>query len=234
MTRWSWLTGLTSLGGAAAITGCALLAASCTSRNVLGYSDAGSDTSSSPVDAFDFDGYSKTDAPPIVVDASVNPDGITQVGPSYVCGPVDAGVRCSCGLEPYFPAPVNANGQQQTYVLTPDPATVVNYATLAEFDAVAVGRWQRTAGVGELVCEQFGVDFTADHRIVPLVLASNGTVQEVTAQARSFTLVFGTHPMLSVDNGGLLTNPPVFFDGGQSMYLVFSPWAADYARVAGP
>ena len=27
----------------------------------------------------------------------------TQVGPSYDCGPADAGLRCSCGLEPISP-----------------------------------------------------------------------------------------------------------------------------------
>jgi hypothetical protein len=244
MTRWSRFTDLTA-------------------RNILGYGDAGPDVRPSTVDAaFNMDGQQvipppdaamkadgppivpppdadmKAERPPILTDASINngvPDAITQVGPSYACGPADAGLRCSCGLQPYFPAPVNANGQQQTYVLMPDPATVVSYATLAEFDALAVGRWQRTAGMGELVCEQLGVDFTADHRVVPLVFASDGTVQEVTAQARAFTLVFGTtHPMLNVDNGGLLTSAPIFFDGGQSMYFNYSPWPADYARVAGP
>ena len=218
MTRWSWFTALTSFGGPD------------------GFSMDGYPLLDAPPYLPPPDADMKPERPPILVDASSNPDGITQVGPGYACGPADAGVRCSCGLQPYFPAPVNASGQQQTYVLMPDPATVVSYATLAEFDALAVGRWQRTAGMGELVCEQFGVDFTADHRIVPLVIASDGTVQEVTAQARSFTLVFSPpkQTRLITDDGGLDTNPPIFFDGGQSMYFLFSPWPADYARVAGP
>ena len=57
------------------------------------------------------------------------------------------------------------------------------------------GRWQRTAGMGELICEQYGVEFTADHRLVPLVIASDGSVQGVTAQARSFAISFdGARP----------------------------------------
>jgi len=48
------------------------------------------------------------------------------------------------------------------------------------------------------------------------------------------TLVSGTRTILSVDNGGLQTNPPIFFDGGQSMYFNYSPWPADYARIPGP
>jgi hypothetical protein len=171
--------------------------------------------------------------PTQISDASVPVvDAITPVGPSYDCGPADAGLRCSCGLEPYFPAPINAAGQQQTFVLTPDPAAVVAYHTMAEFDALAVGRWQRTAGQGELVCEQFGVEFTADHRLIPLVIASDGSVQAVTARATSFTISFdsaGAPKWLEVP--GLLTNPPTFFDAGRSMYLLYSPWPANYVRA---
>ncbi len=209
MTRLARPTRFTSLGGA--VAACALLVASCSGKSGLDYGDAAVDAAT-----------------------DLGADGIIQAGPSYACGPADAGVRCSCGPQPYFPAPVNANDQQQTSVLMPDPATVVSYSSMAEFDALAVGRWQRTAGMGELTCEQYGVDFTADHRLIPLVVATDGTVQEVTAQAQSFTLAFGTQTFLNVDNGGLQTNAPVFFDAGRSMYFNFSPWPADYARVAGP
>ena len=173
------------------------------------------------------------DAPSSVPDAWVSvPDAIvdspvvTPVGPSYDCGPADAGLRCSCGLDNYFPAPVNDAGQQQTFVLPPDPAKVVAYTTMDEFDALAVGRWQRTAGMAEVVCEQYGLEFTADHRMIPLVIASDGSVQAVTALARSFT-IGGNHLLMP----GLTTNAPVFFDAGRSMYFLFSPWPANYVRA---
>jgi hypothetical protein len=159
-------------------------------------------------------------------------DSVTQVGPTYTCGPADAGLTCSCGLEQYFPAPINAAGQQQTFVLTPDPATVVAYHTMADFDALAVGRWQRTAGQGELICEQWGVEFTADHRLIPLVIASDGSVQAVTARASMFSITFdssGAPDWLQV--AGLSTNPPTFFDAGRSMYFLYAPWPADYVRA---
>jgi len=171
------------------------------------------------------------DAGSPAVDAAMD-SGITQVGPSYTCGPADAGLTCSCGLQDYFPAPINAAGQQQTFVLTPDPATVVAYHTMADFDALAVGRWQRTAGQGELICEQWGVEFTADHRLIPLVIASDGSVQAVNARATTFSITFdgsGAPDWLQV--AGLSTNPPTFFDAGRSMYFNYSPWPADYARA---
>jgi hypothetical protein len=155
----------------------------------------------------------------------------TQVGPSYDCGPADAGLRCSCGLEPYFPAPVNDAGQQQTFVLMPDPGTVVAYHSMGEFDALAVGRWKRTAGQGELVCEQVGVELTADHRLMPLVIASDGSVQAVTARATSFSISFDGGAPTSLAVPGLQTNPPTFFDGGRSMYFLYSPWPANYVRA---
>jgi hypothetical protein len=156
---------------------------------------------------------------------------VTQVGPSYACGPAGE-LLCSCGLEPYFPAPINEAGQQQTFVLTPDPATVVAYQTMAAFDALAVGRWKRTAGQGELICEQYGVELTADHRLIPLVIASDGSVQAVTARAQSFSISFdsaGAPNRLEIP--GLSTNPPTFFDSGRSMYFLYAPWPANYVRA---
>jgi hypothetical protein len=170
-------------------------------------------------------------AAPGGVDASTDTPGITQVGPTYACGPADAGLTCSCGTQTYFPAPI-IDGGQQMFVLPPDPATVVAYGTMAAFDALAVGRWQRTAGMGELICEQYGVEFTADHQLIPLVIASDGSVQRVNAQAMSFSITFdgaGAPRWLQVT--GLSTNPPTFFDGGHSMYFLFSPWPADYVRA---
>jgi hypothetical protein len=164
--------------------------------------------------------------------ADAGTDGVTQVGPSYDCGPAGAGLRCSCGLEPYFPAPINDAGQQQTFVLAPDPASVVAYRTEAEFDVLAVGRWQRTAGQGELVCEQFGVEFTADHRLIPLVIASDGSVQAVTARATPFGLLFSSAGgSVGLGTPGLQTNAPIFFDAGRSMYFLYAPWPANYVRA---
>jgi len=175
-------------------------------------------------------GPSLPDASTPPADALMDSSGVTPVGPSFDCGPADAGLRCSCGLETYFPAPI-IDGGQQTFVLPPDPAKVVAYSTIAEFDALAVGRWQRTAGMGELICEQFGVEFTADHRLVPLVIASDGSVQGVTAQARSFGISFDGARPTGLETGSLSTNAPIFFDGGRSMYFLFSPWPANYVRA---
>ena len=108
---------------------------------------------------------------------------------------------------------------------------MVAFHTMAEFDALAVGRWQRTAGQGELVCEQFGVEFTADHRLIPLVIASDGSVQAVTAQATSFSISFDSAGSPRLASPGLQTNPPVFFDSGRSFYFLYAPWPANYVRA---
>lgn len=155
--------------------------------------------------------------------------GPIPVVPNFTCGPPDAGLLCSCGLDGNLP--VHDAGPPQT-VLPADPATVVAYHTMDEFDALAVGRWQRTAGMAELDCESFGVEFTADHQLIPLVTASDGSVQGATRFATSFSITFdaaGAPMWFQVP--GLSTNPPVFFDGGRSMYFLYAPWPADYARA---
>jgi hypothetical protein len=177
-------------------------------------------------------GSADSQVAPHLADGSADAPAIVTIGPSYVCGPADAGVKCYCGTQPFFPAPVDDMGQQQTFVLPPDPTAVMTYQTVAQFDAVAVGRWRRTAGEGELVCEQFGVDFTADHRMVPLVVATDGTVEEVNALAIPFVITFGSLGPVLGENGSTASNiAPVFFDAGQSMYLNVAPWPGDYARV---
>ena len=175
-------------------------------------------------------GPSLPDASTPPADALMDSPGVTPIGPSFDCGPADGGLRCSCGLETYFPAPI-IDGGQQTFVLPPDPATVVAYSTMAQFDALAVGRWQRTAGMGELICEQVGVEFTADHRLMPLVIASDGSVQAVTARATSFSITFNGGSPVWLQVAGLSTNPPTFFDAGRSMYFLYSPWPANYVRA---
>jgi len=171
-------------------------------------------------------------ATPTPPDAAAVPDAATDA-PSYTdCGPADAGLRCSCGSEPFFPPPVDGAGQPQNFVPMPDSASVVAYHTMAAFDALAVGRWRRTAGTGELQCEEFGVEFTADHRLVPLGIAGDGSVQPVTGMARSISISFdsaGSPQGLLIP--GLQTNPPIFYDGGRAMYLNYAPWAATYVRA---
>jgi len=163
-------------------------------------------------------------------DALMDSPAVTLVGVPFDCGPAGAGLRCSCGFEMYSAAPI-IDGGQQTSVLAPDPATVVAYGTLAEFDALAVGRWQRTAGMGELICEQFGVEFTADHRLIPLVIASDGSVQAATPHATSFSITFDNGSPMWLQVALLSTNPPIFFDAGRSMYFNFAPWPASYVRA---
>ncbi|HTB76302.1 MAG TPA: hypothetical protein VK762_23805, partial [Polyangiaceae bacterium] len=91
-----------------------------------------------------------------------------------------------------------------------------------------------TAGEGQLPCEQFGIDFTADHRMIPLVIASDGSVQPVTERAISFGVSFADPnfaPAALTDDGGLYGDTPQFFDAGQIMLLIYAPWPADYVRV---
>jgi hypothetical protein len=183
------------------------------------------------------EGLSEGDVPDGSTDSSAStaPDsgGDAPAASSYSCGPVDAGVVCSCGTGDFSPAPRNDAGQPQTVVGQPEPATVVAYHTMAEFDTLAVGRWERTAGQGELTCEQFGVEFTTDHRLYPLLVASDGSVQQgIAAHMTSFSISFDaagapTH----LEYPGLLTNPPIFFDEGRSMYLLYAPWPAAYVRA---
>ena len=141
---------------------------------------------------------------------------------------------CSCGSADYFPAPTNDAGEPQTWGTRPDAAATDPYTTVAAFDALAVGRWRRTAGEGQLSCEQFGIDFTSDHRMIPLVIASDGSVQQVTERAISFGVSFADPniaPAAFTDDGGLYANTPQFFDADQVMLLNYAPWPADYARV---
>jgi len=166
-----------------------------------------------------------------VSDARADAAGTTP-GSSFTCAPSDAGGGCTCQPEPFSPAPTNAAGLPQTEVSVPDPATVVAYHSMEEFDALAVGRWQRTAGRGELVCEQLGVTFTADHQLIPLVFADDGSVQILTANARSFSISFdGAGAPAHLEEPGYQTNPPIFFDGGKSMYFLYAPWPARYVRL---
>jgi hypothetical protein len=160
-----------------------------------------------------------------------NADAATTLpaGPTFPCGPDGAGLVCSCGLQPYFPPPAGSGPVDPSSAVGSSPG----YTTAAEFDALIVGRWVRTAGMAELSCEQYGLDFTADHRIVPLVIASDGSIQAVPAKAQSYTLDLARWPTpaLVVDGGDLITNAPVFPGGPDAMYFVFDPWYAQYARV---
>jgi|GEM_PF-1393932 len=156
---------------------------------------------------------------------------------TYPCGP-SGSLVCSCGAAPYFfPAPTTDAGQPQA----PDAASTDPYTTVAGFDALAVGRWRRTAGAGELPCEQFGIDFTSDHQMIPLVIASDGSVEQVTERAISFGISFADPNIVPAG----FTAPPVpymcspteyagapqFFDADQSMFLLYAPWPANYVRV---
>ncbi len=156
---------------------------------------------------------------------------------TFPCGPSGA-LICSCGTAPYyFPAPTNDAGQPQA----PDAATTDPYTTVAQFDALAIGRWRRTAGAGELPCEQFGIDFTSDHRMIPLVIANDGSVQQVTERAIPFGISFADPNIVPAGftgpSGPYACTPmeyataPLFFDADQSMLLLYAPWPANYVRV---
>jgi hypothetical protein len=162
--------------------------------------------------------------------------GPQQVGPTYDCGPGDGGLTCSCPAEDFQAAPLNDAAQQQTLVLTPDPATVIPCSNEIEFDALAIGRWQRTAGSAELVGEEFGVEFTADHQLYPVVYADDGSVQVLTAlPQRTWTISFMPNwtpaALLFGMPANYTTTAPTIYDNGQRMYFLYAPWPADYVRV---
>jgi hypothetical protein len=175
----------------------------------------------------------QADSPP---DASWDAPGDSSAdGPVFIfaCGPEDAGLQCDCGPGNFSPAPTNDAGQPQNTVPTPDAAAVVAYHSMTEFDALAVGRWRRTAGQGVLTCDQFGLEFTADHRLLPLAAANDGSVQAVSGLERSFSISFdgAGAPNRFLVVPSYQTNPPIFFDEGRAMYFLFAPWPASYVRV---
>jgi len=210
--------------------GAAFVVSGCGNRKGLGFGqpDAREQT---PVSS-DAGGFAPADAgapPPVDAGPSRPIDAGVDLGAlTYACGP--AGVTCDCGPDGYFPPPLDASGQPQT-VRMPDPATTVPYSTYADlFDALAVGWWMRTAGMSEMACDQYGIEFTSDHRLIPIVRASDGVLRPVDALANTFTIM---GPRLILDDG-LVTNAPVFFEGGRTMYFLFAPWPANYVRAPIP
>jgi hypothetical protein len=150
------------------------------------------------------------------------------VGPTYPCG---NGLSCVCPTEYFPPAPCNDAGQQVQIAYRPPPGPITPYSSMAEFNAMAVGRWQRVAAPGELQCEVFGVEITADNKIAPIAFAVDGTPQTVQLLAQPLGLFFddaGT-PMIQGNN------PPVFYDAGSGpgsgMQLLLSPWLANYVKL---
>lgn len=150
------------------------------------------------------------------------------IGPTYPCG--DAGLTCTCSSADLPPAPCNAAGQQLTYALSPPPGPVTPYSSMSEFDAIAVGRWWRTAGEAEMECEELGIEITAQETWMPLVRASDGLVQGVQNLAQPIGLTFANGTPSIPGN-----NAPVFYDAcsgpGTGMELLIDPWYADYVKM---
>ncbi|MGH7438683.1 MAG: hypothetical protein ACRENE_23595, partial [Polyangiaceae bacterium] len=123
-------------------------------------------------------------------------------GAPYPCHATDAGLACSCP----------SIGNDLADVTGPDPSAVTPYTTLQGFDALAVGRWQRTQGGRQMDCEQVGVEFTADHYVVPLVVGPDGNVDPVVTAGRGpFQLSFAlaSADLVFDDPGfGLTTTAP--------------------------
>jgi hypothetical protein len=119
-----------------------------------------------------------------------------------------------------------------------DPLTETSYTTLQAFDALAVGRWQRIRGRQQMDCEQVGVEFTADHHVVALVVGPDGNVDAlVSGQHGPFQLTFQASPSLvfSDPGYGLTTSAPHFYDAGggpgTGMTFDLSPWLSDYVKM---
>jgi hypothetical protein len=151
-----------------------------------------------------------------------------SIGPTYPCG--DAGLQCTCPADYFPPAPYNDAGQQETLAFSPPPGPLTPYSSIAEFNAIAVGRWRRSAGEAEVQCEEIGLEITASQTFVPLVTASDGSLQAVPLLGRTLMLTFnnGT-PQLPGDNA------PVFYDAGSGpgtgMQLNITPWLANYVKM---
>jgi hypothetical protein len=150
-----------------------------------------------------------------------------NVGATYPCG---AGLSCTCNGSVFTPAPCNAAGQQVGLAYNPPPGPVTPYSNMAEFNAVAVGRWRRIAGEAELECEEVGIEITAQQTWMPLVTASDGSVQAVQNLAQPIGLTFGSGKPVIPGN-----NAPVFYDAcggpGTGMQLLIDPWYADYVKM---
>ena len=71
--------------------------------------------------------------------------------------------------------------------------------------------------------------------MIPLVIANDGSIQEVTAQAISFDISFADPNIIPAElidaGGGFSCDAPQFFDADQVMFLLYDPWPADYVRV---
>jgi hypothetical protein len=116
---------------------------------------------------------------------------------------------------------------------------VTRYTTIQEFDALAVGRWQRNRGGMQMHCEQVGLELTADHHVIPLVVGPDGNVDAVvTDEHGPFQLSFasGSPSLIFNDPGfGLTTTAPAFFDAGggsgSGMMFDLNPWLSDYVKM---
>jgi hypothetical protein len=53
----------------------------------------------------------------------------------------------------------------------------------------------------------------------------------VTARAMPFGLLFDGGSPPGLGTGTYQTNAPIFFDGGNAMYFLYSPWPANYVRA---
>lgn len=143
--------------------------------------------------------------------------------PEYSCTSTSAGFACTCpSIWPDSPT-------------VPLPTGVVMYSTTSDFDALAVGRWKRTSGRQQLQCEQVGVEITADHYFYPLVVAADGTVHRVDADALGpFQLSTGATALV-FNGGNYSTGAPEFHDplGGSGIYmsLPLNSWSTDYVKM---
>jgi hypothetical protein len=151
-----------------------------------------------------------------------------SIGSTYSCG---QGLSCTCPAEMWPSAPCNAQGQQITYANNYPPAGQTYYSTQAEFNALAVGRWRRTAGQAEINCEVVGIEITDQDTWMPLAVATDGSVQAIPSLEQPIGLVFD-------GDGGTPSIPgnniPMFYDicpGQIGMQLLVDPWPANYVRM---
>jgi hypothetical protein len=120
----------------------------------------------------------------------------------------------------------------------------VPYSTVAELDALVVGRWARCDGPPQLQGEGLGVEFTEGRVVFPLERASNGAVERVppvtgVGPESWVALIDEGRPLLvfmwasspSKSMTSIVIDGPSFFDGAEQMFLPYAPGGATYARL---
>ena len=137
-----------------------------------------------------------------------------------------------------------AAGEATSPVCASFPVADAPYRTVAELDALVVGRWARCHGPPQLEHEELGIEFGEGRVISPLRRAPGDAVEPVPPppgvgpESWSALLDGSGHPRLvfmwasapSKTRSSFVIEGPSFFDGGRQMFLPYAEVGATYAR----